>query len=331
MKMTMVGFFLVWAVFTFFFYRGFYVRKVRHKDYSEFAKATYAAVLEHFDELRHKRESGIIDKGFKIIDDSDWRETVFTFTSEIVLNELSQGTKARVKASQAVSTSFTSFTEHFINELTAHSTPPLSYDLEEVIRSVENDVDAVGFFTGEIKYLPGKASISRLSAVVLTMGLISLAQPTFAAAGTPFTPLDACNALGATPGFLVNSSGYSELYDDVYSCGTAYKELGSGDLPNNLALYARGISKEVTRVKVMLNVNQAAQAARDTKALARVCAKLVENLAGGVPADLEKRVAKGKPFDDIYDGYRVFLNKNVWPTGRGYELDCGIATMDHKE
>lgn len=331
MKTTMVGFFLVWAVFTFIFYRGFYLRRARHRDYSEFAQATYTAVKEHFEELRSKRERGIIDKGFKVVDDSDWRETIFTFASEIVLNELRPGLRDRVQASQAMSTSFTSFTQHFINELTAHSTMPPSYDLNEAIRSVENDADLIAYFKGDVKYLPGKALISRLTALVLAIGLLGQAQPSFASAGAPFTPLEACNALGSIPGFNLNQSGYSELYDEVYSCGTPYKELGEGDLPNNLALYGRGTRTEVTRVKVMLNVNQASHAARDTKTLAKVCATLVNNLAGGVPADLEKRVSQGKAFEVAFEGYRVFLTKSIWPTGRGYELSCGISTMDHKE
>lgn len=331
MKTTMVGACLIWAVFAFFFYRGYYMRWVRQRDYAEFAIVTFERVREHFAELKAKRASGIVDKGFKMIDDSAWKETVGTFVTNIVLKSLRAATRERIKASQAVSTSFTTFVDHFVKDLAAQEAFPESYDLEALIRSIESETDAVAFFSGEPKYLPGKVFVSRLAALVLAIGLVTPGQPTYAAAGAPFTPLDACNALTEVPGFQVNASGYTELSDDVYSCATPYKELGTAGLPNNLALYGRGTRTQVTRVKVMLNVNQIGHAAKDTKVLADVCTQMVTNLVGDAPADMAKRVGQGKPFEDVFNGYRVFLSKSVWSTGRGYELNCGIATLDHKE
>lgn len=331
MKTTMVGVCLVWAVFAFFFYRGYYMRWVRQRDYAEFAIVTFERVREHFAELKVKRASGIVDKGFKMIDDSTWKEIVGTFVTNIVLKSLRASTRERIKASQVVSTSFTTFVDHFVKDLAAQEAFPESYDLEALIRSIESETDAVAFFSGEPKYLPGKVFVSRLAALVLAIGLVAPGQPTYAAAGAPFTPLDACNALTEVPGFQVNASGYTELSDGVYSCATPYKELGTAGLPNNLALYGRGTSTQVTRVKVMLNVNQTGHAAKDTKVLADVCTQMVTNLVGEAPADMAKRVGQGKPFEDAFNGYRVFLSKSVWSTGRGYELNCGIATLDHKE
>lgn len=331
MKSTMVVACLVWAVFTFIFYRGYYLRWVRHSDYAEFAKVTFEAVRQHFDELKAKRQTGIIDKGFKMIDESAWRETVSTFVTNVVLGALKSKTRSRIKASQAVSTSFTTFTDNFVLQLTSQEALPENYDLKALVRSIERDTDAVAFFSGEAKYLPGKALVSRLTAVLLAIGLLTPGQPTYAAAGAPFTALDACNALTEVPGFQVNASGYSELGEGVYSCATPYKELGTAGLPNNLALYGRGTSTQVTRVKVMLNVNQTARASKDTKALAEVCTQMVTNLVGEAPADMAKRVGQGKPFEEEFDGYRVFLSKSIWSTGKGFELNCGIATMDHKE
>lgn len=330
MKTIMVGACLVWAIFAVAFYRGYYLRWVRHSDYAEFAKVTFAAVLEHFAELRVKRESGIVDQGFKVIDESAWRETVSTFVTSVVLKQLKPSTRQRIKASQAVSTSFTTFADHFVSDLASHESPPDSYDLEAFIRTIESETDVAAFFNGEVKYLPGKAFVSRLAALLLAVGLFSHGQPTYAA-GAAFTPLDACNALAEVPGFQVNASGYSELSEGVYSCATPYKDLGKAGLPNNLALYGRGDATHVTRVKVMLNVNQATHAARDQKALGDVCAQMITNLVGESPAGIAKRVAQGKPFEDSFNGYRVFLDKSVWTTGKGFELNCGIATMDHKE
>jgi hypothetical protein len=331
MKTTMVGLCVAWAVFTFIFYRGYYLRWVRHSDYAEFAKVTFAQVQQHFEELKAKRNNGIVDKGFKMIDESAWCETVSTFVTNIVLQSLSPKTRSRVKGSQAVSTSFTTFCDHFVKDLAAQASLPENYDIKTLISSVESDTDAVTFFTGEPKYQPGKVLISRLAAAILAIGLLAPGQPTYAAAGSPFTPLDACNALTEVPGFQVNPSGYSLLEEDVYSCATPYKELGTAGLPNNLALYGRGTSTQVTRVKIMLNVNQAANAAKDTKTLGTICTQMVSNLVGEAPADLAKRIAQGKPFEVEFEGYRLFLSKSVWATGKGFELNCGIATLDHKE
>lgn len=331
MKTTMVGVCLVWAVFTLFFYRGHYLRWVRHSDYAEFAKVAFEAVHQHFDELKAKRQSGIVDKGFKIIDESAWRETVSTFVTNVVLGALKPNTRDRIKASQSVSTSFTTFTDNFVRELTAQETFPKSFDVKALVRSIESDTDAVAFLSGEVKYLPGKAMVSRLAAVLLAVGLLIPGQPSYAATGASFTPLDACNALAEVPGFQVNASGYRLLEDDVYSCASPYKELGTAGLPNNLALYGRGTKNQVTRLKVMLNVNQTARAAKDTKTLGDVCTQMITNLVGEAPADMAKRVGLGKPFEEGFNGYRVFLSKSVWSTGKGFELNCGIATLDHKE
>lgn len=331
MKTTMVGVCLAWAVFAFFFYRGYYLRWIRYRDYAEFAKTTFAAVEEHFAELKAKRKSGIVDKGFKVIDDSAWRETVSTFVTNVVLKELKPRTRDRIKTSQEVSTSFTTFCDNFVSELTSKHSLVESYDLKAFVHSIESGTDLTAFFSGEAKYLPGKAFVSRLAAALLAIGLFTPGQPVYSAAGEPFTPLDACNSLAEVPGFQVNASGYSELYDGIYSCATPYKELGTSGLPNNLALYGRGNSTHVTRVKVMLNVNHASHAVKDTKVLADVCTQMVTNLLGEAPASMAKRVGQGKPFKEEFDGYRVFLSKSVWATGKGFELNCGISTLDHKE
>ncbi|MDU8358164.1 hypothetical protein [Pseudomonas syringae group sp. J309-1] len=169
------------------------------------------------------------------------------------------------------------------------------------------------------------------SALALT-GLIYLAAGnSYAADGEAFSPSTACSVLARTPGFKPNPSGYSELYDGVYSCGTPYKYLGSQELPNNVALYGRGTADEVTRVKLMLNVNVASRAVADTKALAALCTKMIGDLAGTVPVGFGKKASLGKPFEEQFQGYKIFLTKEVWPTGKGFELNCGIAILSHEE
>jgi hypothetical protein len=58
---------------------------------------------------------------------------------------------------------------------------------------------------------------------------------------------------------------------------------------------------------------------------------MITNLVGEAPAGMAKRVGQGKPFEENFNGYRVLLSKSVWPTGKGFELNCAITTLGHKE
>ncbi len=331
MKVIMVLLCVLWGVFAFLFYRGIYARHVRHKDYADFAKATYQSVQTHFTELKDKSRSLVVDKGFNVKDDSAWTEALETFISNIVAPALKPATRSRINASPAVSKDFSTLALNFVLDLIAHERMPSGYDLEAVIKSIEATDDVMAFFSGTPKYLPGKEVRTRLAVLLVAAGLFATADHSYAANGVPFSPLAACNALIDEDGFQPHASGYTELYDGVYSCATPYKELGSGALPNNVALYGKGTAREVTRVKLMLNVNVTSRTAQDTKTLAKLCTKMIASASGESPQGLEKQIAQGKPFEQQYQGYRFFLTKTVWSTGKGFELNCGIATKDHKE
>ncbi|MCV4286475.1 hypothetical protein OH708_01010 [Pseudomonas capsici] len=181
-----------------------------------------------------------------------------------------------------------------------------------------------------MSFLMGK-NFSKLVGCVLAGVLICTYSALFASEGQGFSTASACSVLVSEPGFQPNRSGYSILYDNVYSCGTPYKTLGTGDLPNNIALYGLGNQSEVTRVKLMLNVNVANRADADTKTLAILCTKMIEGLVGSSPSGLTQKIGQGKSFEEQFKGYRIFLTKDLWPTGNGFELNCGIATMGHQE
>lgn len=175
-----------------------------------------------------------------------------------------------------------------------------------------------------------KKRVSGSSVLALAALVLSTTGSAYAADGKGF-PSTACAVLERTPGFKPNPSGYTALYDDVYSCGTPYKHLGSQELPNNVALYGRGTKNEVTRVKLMLNVNVESRAKADTNALAALCTKMIQGLVGSAPAGFAKKAGQGEPFEEQFQGYKVFLTKNIWSTGKGFELNCGIATASHEE
>lgn len=331
MNGAMVGISFLWAIFTFVFYRGLYARHVRHVAYAEFARATFAAVKAHYPELKKKSITLVVDKGFGVKDDEAWQEALHTFITHRVVPELDAKTRARLKASSATSKDFSTLSVNFVLALIAQPQMSETYSLTEIIDSIEERGDAAAFLSGTAKYLPRKEITTRLALVLLAIGMSGQSAPSHAANGEAFSPLSACNALVDVDGFQPNKSGYSELYEGVYSCATRYKELGKQALANNVALYGKGTVNEVTRVKLMLNVNVASRGAQDTKLLATLCTKMVGTVTGTAPIGLEEKIAQGKPFQQPFDGYRVYLDKTVWPTGKGYELNCGIATKNHEE
>jgi hypothetical protein len=320
-----------WGAFTFLFYRGLYTQHVRHKDYAAFAKAAFSAVAEHFAELKEKSVSLVVDKGFNIKDDTAWQEALETFITNIVAPNLDADTRHRIRTIPSVSKNFSTFIYHFVSHLVAKPEMPQGYDLKSAIDAIEDRGNFVAFLSASYRFMPGKEVATRLAMVLVAISMFTLAEDSYAGNGEAFTPLAACNALIDEEGFQPNASGYTELDEESYSCATPYKELGAGALPNNLAMYGRGTKEEVTRVKIMLNVNVKSRAAADTKTLATLCGKMVAELSGSTPKDFTGKVAQGVPFEAAFDGYRLFLTKSVWKTGKGFELNCGIATLDHKE
>lgn len=149
--------------------------------------------------------------------------------------------------------------------------------------------------------------------------------------GAPFKPDSACNVLADYEGFQPTKTGYSELYDGIYTCGTYYKDLTDALIPNNIALYLRGSHDRVTRAKLMLNVNELKNAATDTEILASFCNDLVVRMADSSPQDFKSKIVQGDPFEVTHAGYYLFLDKTVWPSGKGYELNCGLKTKNHVE
>ncbi|RMR85036.1 hypothetical protein ALP76_01619 [Pseudomonas savastanoi pv. glycinea] len=331
MNALMTAICIAWAGFFFLFYRGLYHRHVRHAAYAEFARATFTAVQAHFPELKSKSTSLVIDKGFGIKDDEAWQEALHTFISHRVVSELSPRTREALKASPSASKDFSTLTVNLVLSLIAHQSMPETNNITEAIASIEEPEDPIAFLTGTPKFKPKKEVLTRLAVAVLAVGLMGGASPSNAASGEAFSPLSACSALADIDGFQPNKSGYIELYDGIFSCATPYKELGNQALPNNIALYGKGNASEVTRVKLMLNVNVSSHGAQDAKLLASLCTQMITNVTGISASDLEQKIAQGKPFKQPFHGYNAYLDRTVWKTGKGYELNCGIATLNNKE
>lgn len=326
----MVFFCIAWAALSFIFYRGLFIKMERRKLSCLLAEATANAVRDNFSELKINSNSMIENKGYGVIDDSRWKGEVKRFVSEVATGYVGNSLMIKVRKKTWGRSLFAVLAYRIVMDLMKYQSMPEKYDAKPLIDGLENNQDIFSFFKGEPKFRAA-AEVKAGLAIAFFLVILGGTSDVMAADGQAFSPIDACNALADEDGYQPGKSGYSELNGESYSCATPYKDLSDSLMPNNIALYARGRPSEVTRVKLMLNVNERHNAGRDTKTLGRLCEKMIITLAGSAPEGFKEKVQAGKPFKSEFSGYNLYLNKTVWPTGKGFELNCGIATKDHKE
>ena len=150
-------------------------------------------------------------------------------------------------------------------------------------------------------------------------------------------PSDACNYLSDLP-FINKPSIYKPNYQGSpdYMCGTRYyviHSLNNSTMENNIAYYVDGLKDNVTKMMIMLNVNDT-----DTNSLNvsngfyvnAVFELLNKTFTDGsnakVIADTIDDITNGKDVSVVVDGWDVSSVKNVWSTGAGYDLTFTIST-----
>lgn len=114
--------------------------------------------------------------------------------------------------------------------------------------------------------------------------------------------------------------------DGTFGCASDYKDIGSGSpLANNLAFYASGSAQTVRQVKLVMNANKPSAAAPAVKQLVKASSNLSEKVLGaGLSDDLKMAISKGVPTTASVGEGSVEVVKDVWPTGRGYEIQVII-------
>ena len=137
---------------------------------------------------------------------------------------------------------------------------------------------------------------------------------------TGWNPQEACAYLSHISG--LQTRGYKNQYENTYGCSSPYKELGVGSpLANNIAYYVEGNSQNAAELKLVLNVN-AAQESKDAHAtLLNYSEELTKKALGTpLPKDVRNAISSGKAGQWTIEKSKVELMRDVWPTGRGYEL-----------
>jgi hypothetical protein len=139
------------------------------------------------------------------------------------------------------------------------------------------------------------------------------------------SPDAACNYLSEYPQF--KTSGYKTLLTDSdYGCiSQMYKLDNSFPVPNNIAYYVDGTSSTVTSLRLVLNVNNKANAVSAHEALQRYSEALIRHsLNSSLPKTIKESIKEGHSAQVDVKGATVEVTRDDWPTGKGYELHFNI-------
>jgi hypothetical protein len=116
--------------------------------------------------------------------------------------------------------------------------------------------------------------------------------------------------------------GWKNYYDDAYGCSSPYKDIGSGfPLKNNLAYYVDGEVSTVHQLKLVLNVNNRAEAKKAHTELVKATEVLIKKaLNESIPEDIVDAITQGKTLSSIIGTAIVDVVRDDWPTGKGYGI-----------
>ncbi|WP_313506312.1 hypothetical protein, partial [Stutzerimonas kunmingensis] len=315
---------LAFSVFAFLFYRAIYITNSRAARYKAYGNAVYKAVGEHFEELKEKEKRLKVDKGYGNVDDSEWKDEVINFINLVVAKRISARQVSAIKTVPGLNLEFYTFCANYIMDLLCYSKLPEN-DYIGVIEDIE--------IPGQNKLIPSRtAALHKAKQYVGRLAIVFVAvNASFyenAEAAEGFAPFDACNALIDEDGFTPHDSGYHAYYEgvDEFGCSTPYKDLGAEAMPNNIALYVTGVSElSANSVHLVLNVNVPKNASRDLKYFSNMCGKVVSSLVGQQAAKFSAEIIKGKPFSYVDGGYGFRLEKDIWPSGKGFEYRWAVA------
>ncbi|MFP2908567.1 hypothetical protein ACLESD_26645 [Pyxidicoccus sp. 3LFB2] len=124
---------------------------------------------------------------------------------------------------------------------------------------------------------------------------------------------------------------YKHLADDEYTCFTPYKVLGNDGpgLANNIAYYVDGNSKRARQLKLVLNVNDRANAKSALSELRKSAEALTAKALGAsTPSEVSSALVSGKAGTWTVHATRIEVRRDDWPTGKGYSIHYVLQRGD---
>ena len=162
--------------------------------------------------------------------------------------------------------------------------------------------------------------MNKLSPCVGLLLFLSLTAPLISYADYEnSTPSEACGFMSAMG---MATRGYKNPDNMGYFCSSPYKELGSGfPLANNIAYYAEGDAKKVTKLKLVLNVNSKQEAKQAHTEMANSAGILLKKaLNTALPQEAKDAILAGGNGKWKIGNANVSVTRIDWPTGKGYDI-----------
>ncbi|RYZ40705.1 MAG: hypothetical protein EOO72_08380 [Myxococcaceae bacterium] len=161
--------------------------------------------------------------------------------------------------------------------------------------------------------------------------------------GAPGAPAPPTTPANGVTGWRVPTTACAYLAPEGLGGGGAYKKMGdewtcaspglnlsapnSAGLANTLRFFAEGSQAWVGTLKLYANVNVPGQAPALQKRMGELAAQLTQRALGAeLPADARAALTAGRAGTwrvggvDASAGARVTLERDVWPTGKGFSL-----------
>lgn len=107
-----------------------------------------------------------------------------------------------------------------------------------------------------------------------------------------------------------------------YLCNSKYIQFGEADpIQNNIAYYVLGENKKAEQVKIVLNVNSVSEFENAHLELAKTAFTLYKNIAGlNLDEKIMATIHAGINGKWVKGDHMILLNRQKWPSGKGYEL-----------
>lgn len=135
-------------------------------------------------------------------------------------------------------------------------------------------------------------------------------------------PSQACSAMDSLG---MHAGDWKNRYEQEYGCSSPYKDIGTAKpLPNNIAFYGEGTSQKVTKVKLVLNVNDpknATAAITELKSAASLLTKKFTNT--NISQQITNAISEKKAASQRIENSIISVQSIDWPTG-GYEIHVAI-------
>ena len=129
--------------------------------------------------------------------------------------------------------------------------------------------------------------------------------------------------------FDLATQGWKVLGGNIFACGSQMKNLGESssltENPNNITFFVQGDNTVANKAELILNVNNRGTAETAHNELLKASEILTLKATGvELPKGLKDAIKTGKKANAKIGSFSVEVDRDTWPTGKGYEVKVTI-------